>query len=129
VSVGGGGFGAVPESGGTAVQVQVTLSNAQHMVHGRAGRSRALGGSSCRDGGDAGGLELHGGRFVTVDVVWPGTQQLVCVAAPVADAFSYQTSFQYKTVPGFGRQLFAGESLPSIPGPDALYAAHPLRPL
>jgi len=118
-----GGF--VPTRNPMAVQITVSICNARHMVHGRAGGRR-----NGRHGCDASGLEEHGGDFTTVDVICPGMQQLVCVAAPVVGSFSYQTSFQYQTLPGYSNRLSVGNCptphTPPIPSSSALYASHAL---
>lgn len=125
VSLDAGRFGGFASGVPPAVQITTTVSNARHMIHGRAG---------CRGNGnvgsDAGGLEEHGNEFTTVDIVCPGMQQLVCVAVPVLGAYSYRTSFQYKTLPGYGSRLSVGSfpppHTPPVPSPSSLFASRPI---
>jgi hypothetical protein len=67
--------------GGTPIEVEVTVSGLLNMSHGRFPRGPVS------------------GEFITTDVIHPGDAQLLCAAAPVAEAFGYCVATKFRTAP------------------------------
>jgi len=105
-----------------AIEVEIALHRTTNLMHAR----------NCLPGGGSGGGFGGSSDFVTVDTLLPGQQQLVVVAAPVAEAFSYSSRVQYRNVPfgglraGAGAVLGLGDNGAHAPPttPSSLFAPH-----